>query len=116
MEHTDEETTIQVGKRTFTIVESVPRGYEIWNIGDNMVDGYLPLCYVFPGTYDVDGDNLKAIECKDAQTILAAIGYGPKTVSEMEAFIKKYEHDEYRSYQAERIKKAMPVLKTIKFD
>lgn len=29
---------------TFELVDHVPLGYSIWNIGKNMADGYLPLC------------------------------------------------------------------------
>ena len=28
----------------FEIVDRVPLGYHVWNIGENMPDGYLPLC------------------------------------------------------------------------
>ena len=28
----------------FQIVDKVPLGYQIWNIGRNMPDGYLPFC------------------------------------------------------------------------
>ena len=109
-------TTISTARHTYEIVKSVPKGYEIWNIGKNMAEGYLPLCRVIEGTHNVELDTLKAIECRDAQTILAAMGYGPKTVREMESFIKKYENDKVHSYQADRMKKALPILKTIKFD
>ena len=102
----EQPNTLHTERHTYEIVESVPKGYEIWNIGKYMAEGYLPLCRVIEGTNNVEADTLKAIECPGAQTILAAIGYGPKTVSEMEAFIKKYEHDALRSYRAEKMKKS----------
>lgn len=38
-----EKQTITNNGDTFELVDRVPRGYLIWNIGKNMVDGYLPL-------------------------------------------------------------------------
>ena len=35
---------IIMDNRKFEVVDFVPAGYEIWNIGHNMIDGYLPLC------------------------------------------------------------------------
>ena len=88
------------GKHTFEIIDSVPPGYEIWNIGKNMIDGYLPLCRLalkqrFPGGRAIDVDSLKAIKTDGAQIILAAVGYGPKTPETMERYIRK--HNNYAS-------------------
>ena len=48
---------------TYEIVEAVPRGYMIWNIGSNAPEGYLPLCRPaqfqrFPGGRDIDPNTL----------------------------------------------------------
>lgn len=34
---------------SFELVDRVPLGYSIWNIGENMADGYLPLCRLAAG-------------------------------------------------------------------
>lgn len=61
------------GTNTFQVVDSVPLGYVIWNIGNNMADGYLPLCQVGgPDGCQVNPDTLKAVKCDGAQTILDA--------------------------------------------
>ena len=70
-----------VGDHTFQVVDFVPFGYEIWNIGKNMPKDYLPLCRLsayqpFPGGRNIEVDTLKAIKIKGAQLILDAIGYG----------------------------------------
>ena len=73
--------TIKSGEDIFEIVNSVPCGYVIWNIGENMIDGYLPLVQV--GGYDgcqVNIETMKAIKLDEAQTILAAIGHGENTI------------------------------------
>lgn len=53
--------TISDNQHTFEIVERVPMGYQIWNIGKNMIDGYLPLCRVIPGTFSIEPETLKVI-------------------------------------------------------
>ena len=45
----------------FEVVDKIPFGYIVWNIGDNMVPGYLPVCMTKPGTYEIRPETLKAI-------------------------------------------------------
>jgi len=102
---------------TFEVVESVPNGYFIWNIGSNMVDGYLPLCRLsayqpFPGGRAIETDTLKAIKTDGAQIILSAVGYGPNTVKEMESHIKK--HSAGAPYECAKMQKALPYMRKIK--
>ena len=103
------------GKHTFEIIDCVPPGYEIWNIGEHMIDGYLPLCSLalrqkFPGGRAIDVDSLKTIKTDGSQIILAAIGYGPNTPETMERYIRK--HNDYIS---RRMKTALPYMKKIKW-
>jgi hypothetical protein len=51
----------------FEVVNKIPTGYEIWNIGKNMVDGYIPLAEV--DGYEVNPETLKAIRIEDAQEL-----------------------------------------------
>ncbi len=65
----------------FEIVDRVPLGYHVWNIGENMPDGYLPLCRLcasqpFEGATAIDPSTLKAI----AQTA-ARKSCAPRTTS-----------------------------------
>ena len=39
-----EKKTITHRGHTFEQVDHIPQGYTIWNIGKNMIGGYLPLC------------------------------------------------------------------------
>lgn len=108
-------TKITSGDHEFELVESVPYGYMVWNIGKNMVDGYLPLCRLsavqpFPGGRSIEVETLKAIKTEGAQTILAAMGIGPSTVKEMEAYIAKHPDE----WGVDRMKKALPLMKQIK--
>lgn len=108
-------TTINSGDREFELVDHVPFGYEVWGIGKNMIDGYLPLCRIaavqpFPGGRSIEVDTLKAIKTDSAQIILAAMSIGPKTVKEMERYIEKHPN----KWGVDRMKAALPFMREIK--
>lgn len=111
------------GNYVFEVVESVPVGYQIWNIGKNMIDGYLPLCKLkecqsFEGGRSIEVDTLKAIKIDGAQTILAAIGGGQDTIKSMERYIKRYSNSNkrYTQMKVQRMEKALEVMYQIKWD
>lgn len=106
---------------TFELVESVPPGYLIWNIGKNMADGYLPLCRLcaaqpFQGGRNIEGDTLKAVKCEGAQVILEAAGYGPETLDGMERYIERNKNNPRRQYEVKKMKAALPYMRQIKWD
>ena len=111
---------IKAKYHTFEIVDSVPAGYQIWNIGHNMPEGYLPLCM----TYGEDGcqvntATLKAIRLEGAQIILNAVGGGQNTIQSMERYIKRYSNAKPGSYayrQVQRIEKALPIMRQINWN
>lgn len=112
------------GKHTFEIVNAVPFGYQIWNIGKNMIDGYLPLCRLkpyqpFEGGREIETETLKAIKIKESQTILAAVGGGQNTIKSMEKYIKRYKNAKPGTWsynQVQRMKKALPIMRQIKWN
>lgn len=116
--------TIKSGDTTFDLVDFIPLGYEIWNIGRNIIDGYLPLCRLsahqpFPGGRDIEVDTLKAIKIDEAQVILDAVGYGPATLKEMERYVERYSKAEpgtpkYR--EIEKMRKAIPFMRKLKWN
>ena len=110
---------ITSGEHTFKIVNSIPLGYKIWNIGKNMIDGYLPIVQV--GGEDgcqVNIKTIKAIKIKEAQTILNAIGWGQNTIKEMETYVKRYKNSktEYVKNHIKRLEEALKVMYLIKWD
>ena len=123
------ENYIEVGERfypshTFQLVDFVPYGYEIWNIGSqHMAEGYLPLCRLsthqhFPGGRDVEIETLKAIRIDGADKILDAIGGGQNTVEKMEAYVKRYRNSKPGTWsyaQRKRMIEALPIMKQIKW-
>lgn len=119
-----ENRTITHHGNTFELVDSVLPGYHIWNIGKNMIDGYLPLCRLalfqpIPGGRKIEVETLKAIKCDGAQTILVAIGYGPETPEQMEKYIERYSKEGpsgLHALEVERMKKALPFMREIKWN
>ena len=115
------EKILRVGDDSFEIVNKVPLGYEIWNIGRNMPDGYLPFCRLsqhqpFPGARNIETDTLKAIKCEGAQLILAAIGSGIKTVKEMESYVAKNKNAKQGTVahgMVQKFKAALPFMKSV---
>ena len=108
---------------TFELVDSVPLGYIIWNIG-NMADGYLPLCRLcamqrFPGGRSIEPDTLKAIKCDGAQIILEATSCsGADTAEKMEKYISKHRNAKPGTWEhttVKRIKEALPYVKQIRW-
>lgn len=102
----------------YEVVTEVPVGYLIWNIGKNMVPGYLPFCRLkaiqpFEGGRSVETDTLKAIKCAGAGVILTAIGYGEDTSADMQTFIKKHLHGREWKYLVKRYKAAIPYMRAI---
>ena len=105
----------------FKIVDFVPLGYTVWNIGpQNMPYGYLPLCRLkmvqpFDGGREIETDTLKAIKIEGAHHILDAVGYGPDTLEAMEKFVAKYENKESYQWRIAKMKKALPIMRQIKW-
>lgn len=105
----------------YEVVEEVPLGHLIWNIGHCAPEGYLPLCRParvqrWPGARGIDVETLKAIKCEGAQDILAAVGHACcGTLPEMEAYVEKHKNTK-KSWEKEGVKlcrKAIPYMKKI---
>lgn len=116
--------TLKYDRFTFEIVDFVPFGYQIWNIGENMPDGYLPLCRLkanqpFDGCREIETDTLKAIKIDGARIILKAIGGGQNTIESMERYVKRYANAKIGTWsyrQKERMKEALKIMYQIKWD
>lgn len=66
-------TTGSMKKHTFEIVDKIPTGFFVWNIGDNMeTNEYIPLCEKLrpndKDNYDINLTTLKAIKL-DPETV-----------------------------------------------
>lgn len=112
---------IEVGENIFEVVDHFPLGYEIWNIGTNMAEGYLPLCRLssrqpFPGARNIETDTLKAVKTDGAREMLDVAGFGIKTLQDAEAFVKRYARAKPGTIKHEergRVKKALPYMRKV---
>ena len=108
----------------FRLVDFVPGGYEIWNIGkQHMPKGYLPLCRIaavqpFPGGRNIEEDTLCAIKIDGADKILDAVGAGINTPNKMETFLQRNANARPESWQytqKQRIQEALPIMRRIRW-
>lgn len=106
----------------YEIVDEVPLGYIIWNVGpENAPQGYIPFCRPahrqrFEGSRDIDPTTLKAVKADGAADIMVAVGHGQDTPTKMEQYIKRYSNSktEYVRRRVEDSKKALAALKNVK--
>ena len=76
----------------FDVVDKIPEGYRIWNINQECISGYLPLCQVRPGSYSVIADTLKAIRMPVDEIVVlhqASVRYGANTLEKAEKILKR---------------------------
>lgn len=114
--HTNNFTT-----HSYEVVEEVPLGYMIWNIGHCAPEGYLPLCRPawpqrWSGARDIEVETLKAMKVDGTQEILAAVGHSCcGTLAEMEAYVEKHKNTT-KTWEKSGVtlcRKAIPYMKKI---
>ena len=96
-------------KDVFEIVEKIPAGFFVWNIGDNMgLDEYIPICKdLHPGdkdNFEIDTASLKAIKLpiNEVKALRQAASWGVNSKSTAEKALKS----KRTGYNADRKKKA----------
>ena len=97
---------------TFTIVDKIPEDYQVWNIGNLMIDGYLPLCQLVPDTYNVILETLLAIHLPDneIEIIRRATGYGINSLTAARETLNNPDNNEVYIKLA---KAALPIFEKI---
>ena len=93
----------------FEIVEKIPAGFFVWNIGDNMGhDEYIPLCKdLHPGdkeNFEIDPTTLKAIKLpiNEVKALRQAANWGVNSKETAEKALKS----QRKGYNADRKRKA----------
>ena len=101
------------GDKEFTVVDKVPNGYIIWNIGKNMgSDEYIPFCRVIPGTFSIIPETLLAVKLskEEVEILREVAGRGNTDIKTMNSRIKR--HRKYDSSK-ETLIKAKEILEKI---
>ena len=90
----------------FEIVEKIPAGFFVWNIGDNMGhDEYIPLCkYLHKEDFEIDSTTLKAIKLStsEVKALRQAAHWGVNSKATAEKALKS----KRTGYNADRKRKA----------
>lgn len=109
------------GKDTYEVVNEIPVGYTIWNVGRNGPEGYLPLCrpareQPFEGARSIDTDALKAIKAEGVEWIMEAFGRGEETLDEFEQYVSRNKNSERCDikHRVELYEIAIPYMKQVK--
>ena len=96
-------------KDVFEIVEKIPAGFFVWNIGDNMgLDEYIPICKdLHPEdkeNFEIDTASLKAIKLpiNEVKALRQAASWGVNSKSTAEKALKS----KRTGYNADRKRKA----------
>ena len=96
-------------KDVFEIVEKIPAGFFVWNIGDNMgLDEYIPICKdLHPEdkeNFEIDTTSLKAIKLpiNEVKVLRQAASWGVNSKSTAEKALKS----KRTGYNADRKRKA----------
>ena len=96
-------------KDVFEIVEKIPAGFFVWNIGDNMgLDEYIPICKdLHPGdkdNFEIDTASLKAIKLpiNEVKALRQAASWGVTS----KAIAEKALRSKRTGYNADRKRKA----------
>ena len=96
-------------KDVFEIVEKIPAGFFVWNIGDNMgLDEYIPICEdLHPEdkeNFEIDTTSLKAIKLpiNEVKALRQAASWGVNSKATAEKALKS----KRTGYSADRKRKA----------
>ena len=96
-------------KDVFEIVEKIPAGFFVWNIGDNMgLDEYIPICKdLHPEdkeNFEIDTASLKAIKLSinEVKALRLAASWGVNSKATAEKVLKS----KRTGYNADRKRKA----------
>lgn len=99
----------------FELVDTFPKGYEVWNVNTN--GKYLPLCET-DKNFNVNVDTLKCIKLEsdeDVQCVLKAMQYFKKRTHEaLKKYFKKYDNNYCTLNTMFKVKRASEALEALK--
>ena len=101
----------------FVVVAKIPYKHHIWNVNKDTLKGYIPLITLsgyqdFEGGRNIDTTNMKAIKCEDYVQIMENL-YLKKDIENTEKWAKDNETDKKYTWEINRIKKSLPLIKKL---
>lgn len=104
----------------FEIVEKIPAGFFVWNIGENMgTDEYIPICEdLHPDdkdNYEINTSTLKAIKLsrEDVEALREAAHVGIVSKKTAEKALKSKRHGYWSNRKREQAEKTICIFKRI---
>ena len=107
-------------KDVFEIVEKIPAGFFVWNIGENMgTDEYIPICEdLHPedkDNYEIKTSTLKAIKLsrEDVEALRKAASCGVNNKATAEKALKSKRRGYWSDRKREQAEKTIDIFKRI---
>lgn len=107
-------------KDVFEIVEKIPAGFFVWNIGDNMgLDEYIPICEdLHPedkDNYEINASTLKAIKLsrEEVETLREAAHIGIVSKKTAEKALKSKRRGYWSDRKRAEAEKTIDIFKRI---
>ena len=104
----------------FEIVEKIPAGFFVWNIGDNMgLDEYIPICEdLHPedkDSYEINASTLKAIKLsrEEVETLREAAHIGIVSKKTAEKALKSKRRGYWSDRKREQAEKTIGIFRRI---
>lgn len=106
--------------RSYEVVEKIPDGFFVWNIGDNMgLDEYIPICEdLHPedkDNYEIKTSTLKAIRLsrEEVETLREAAHVGIVSKKTAEKALKSKRRGYWSDRKREQAEKTIDIFKRI---
>ena len=107
-------------KDVFEIVEKIPDGFFVWNIGDNMgLDEYIPICEdLHPDdkdNYEINPNTVKAIKLsvEEVKALRKAASVGINSKKTAEKALKSKRRGYWSDRKREQAEKTIDIFKRI---
>nr|DAT84032.1 MAG TPA: hypothetical protein [Bacteriophage sp.] len=104
----------------FKIVNKIPFGFYVWNIGENMgSDEYIPLCQdLYPGIkddYSINPDTLRAIKLpkEEVELLREAAGWGVTSLETARKALKSRRRGCIAEKERENARKTIDIFERI---
>ncbi len=80
--------------KSYEVVEKIPEGFFVWNIGNNMgSDEYIPLCELLSkdDKYSINPNTVKAIKlsCESVKLLREAASYGVESLKKAKQVVAR---------------------------
>ena len=101
--------------QTYQVMEKIPSGLHVWNIGENMgTDRYIPVCRM-DGSYHIDPAYILAVPAprEDVLLLREAAQYGVTSLALAKKYAKKKGSSAWQRSQRHIARKVEPIFQKL---